>query len=51
MKITYDITYNSYYKHWVVWKNIEKEKGCSCIAVFKGTRKECQQRLKELKNE
>ena len=47
-KITYSIQYKN--GQWVIWKDIEKEKSISCIVIYKGTRKECQQRLEELKN-
>lgn len=51
MKISYEIKYNRFNKEWVVWKNVEGERSINCYPIFKGNRKECSQKLKELKNE
>lgn len=51
MKISYEIQYNKNLKHWVVWENIEGERSISCISVYSGTRKECKEKLQQLKNE
>ncbi len=50
MEIKYNITYHKQSKKWVVWKNIESERGINCMGIFRGTRKECELKLKELKN-
>lgn len=39
---------NDYY---VLYKNIEKGKGCCSGAIFKGKRKECYKKLKEVNND
>lgn len=49
MKIKYSMNYNKNTKQWVVWQDIEKEKSISCSPKFKGTKKECQLKLKELR--
>ena len=50
-KITYSMEYSKNAKEWVIWKTIEKEKSVGFIAIFKGDKKECQEKLKELKND
>ena len=49
MKIKYSMSYNKNSKQWVVWQDIEKEKSIGCIPKFKGSKKECQEKLKELR--
>lgn len=51
MKITYSVEFNPHSKLWVVWKTIEKERSIGCISIYKGNRKECAEKLKELKND
>lgn len=46
-KVTYSIDQKQ--DRWVIHKLIETDKGCNLLGVFSGTRKECQDKLKELK--
>jgi len=50
MKINYTLEYNSTNKTWVVWKNLESEHSYNFYKVYEGSKKECQERLKEIKN-
>lgn len=33
---------------YILWKESQKGKGWACCGIYKGTRKECQNRLKEI---
>lgn len=47
MKIKYSIEYHRPSKEWVVWKEIEKDKGFGFKSVFRGTKKECKEIKKQ----
>lgn len=50
MKVKYSVEYHKPSNRWVVWKTIEKEKGISLIAVYRGNKEDClneQRRLQE----
>lgn len=47
--IKYSIKYHKQLKEYIVWKELESEKGFNVRGVYKGTRKECIKYLKELK--
>lgn len=49
MKIYYTIEYHTYSKRWVLWENTKFERGESCRGIFRGTKKECEEYLKNLK--
>ena len=49
IKITYSIDRKQ--GGWVLHKLIETEHGCNLVGIFKGTKKECEDRKKELLNE
>lgn len=50
-KIKYSILYKKEQKLWILWKDVESEKGMYCKSVFKGDKKSCiNERKKLLKN-
>lgn len=51
-KITYEINYKKKDKIWVLWKTTECSHCTDLRGIFKGTKKECEEKKKELmKNE
>ena len=50
IKETYTLEYAREKKIWYIWCNTEGERGFGLFCVFKGTRKECQEQLKVLKD-
>lgn len=49
MRTYYTIEYNRNSKKWVLWKNIRFERGECCSGIFRGNKKECEEKLKEIK--
>lgn len=50
-KVYYTIEKSINENVWILWKNTEREKGCSCRRIFTGgTKKECKEYLKAYKN-
>lgn len=47
--IKYSVEKSSQGKYYILWKNVECGKGFNAIRVFKGTRRDCYQKLKEVK--
>lgn len=35
--------------NYVLWKEVESEHGCGARGIFQGTKKECEDKLKEIK--
>ena len=48
-KITYEISKNKTTGDWRIIKNLESDHGLNSVCIFNGTKKECQEKLKELK--
>lgn len=48
-KITYCITYHEQLQQYILWKELTSERGFNSIAIYKGTKKECREKLKEIK--
>ena len=48
-KISYEITYHKSLQKYVLWKICYSNKSAGCKGIFQGTRKECQEKLKEIK--
>ena len=52
-KVEYSITKNEATKEWVLWKSVtdfQEKKGIGSLkGIFSGTKKECQKKLKEIK--
>lgn len=38
-KVTYDALYNKNTETWVLWKNVECDRGIYCIPIYKGNKK------------
>lgn len=49
MRIYYTIEYHRELKKWVLWENTKYDRGESCRGIFKGNKKECEEKLKEIK--
>ena len=49
--IKYTIEKSRNGEHWVLWKWVEGHNSYSCMGIFKGTRRECYRKLKEIKGE
>ena len=47
--IKYSIKYHKQLKEYILWKELESEKGFNVRGIYKGTKKECTEKLKELK--
>lgn len=47
MEIYYTIEYNSKNKTWIVFKNTEGLRSFNFCGIYKGTKKECKEYLKE----
>lgn len=41
-------TISKHHGIYILWKEINSEKGWDCCGIFKGTRKECKLKLKEV---
>lgn len=48
-KITYEMSKNKTTGDWKITKNLESDHGFCTVCIFNGTRKECLEKLKELK--
>ena len=48
-KITYSIEFHEGLQEFILWKELVTERGFNVVAIYKGTKKECQQKLKEIK--
>ena len=49
MRIYYTIEYHSEMKRWVLWENTKYDRGESFRGIFKGSKKECEEYLRKLK--
>ena len=47
--IKYSVEKSKQGKYYILWKNVECGRGFNAIRVFKGTRRDCYQKLKEVK--
>lgn len=47
--IKYSVEKSKQGKYYILWKNVECGNGFNSIRVFKGTRRDCYQKLKEVK--
>lgn len=47
--IKYSIKYHKQLKEYILWKELESEKGFNVRGIYKGTKKDCIQKLKEIK--
>lgn len=48
MKVYYTLEFNKCRGFWVVWKNIESERGINFVSVYEGTKNECKEVYKRL---
>lgn len=49
MNKTYSITYSVERFQWELWQTTKSERAIDDRCIFEGTKKECQDRLKEIK--
>ena len=49
-KYKYSIEYHKGLQEFILWKEVESEKGFNVVAIYKGTKKECREKLNELKH-
>ena len=49
--IKYSIEKSANGDYYVLWKNVELERGFCCKGIFTGTRSECYKELKRIKGE
>ena len=49
MRIYYTIEYHRENKRWVLWENTKYERGENCRGIYRGTKKDCEEKLKEIK--
>lgn len=47
--IKYSIEKHKQLNCYVIWKELVRDKGFNVLGIFHGTKKECQEKLKELK--
>lgn len=47
--INYKIEYHKLLKEYILWKEVETSKGWGVIGIYKGTKKQCKEKLKEIK--
>lgn len=50
MMCKYTISKHKSLGKYVVWKETKTEYGYGCIGVFQGTKQQCEEKLKEVKN-
>lgn len=50
MKKEYEITYSIEREQWELWLVIKGERSINRKCIFEGKKKECQEKLKEIKN-
>ena len=48
-EFNYKINYHKGLQEFILWKEIKSEKGYNNIAIFKGSKKECKNKLNEIK--
>ena len=48
-KIKYSIEYHNQLGEYILWKEKIGERSGNVIAIYKGTKKECEEKLKEIK--
>lgn len=49
--VKYSISYHKQMEKWVLWKEVNSKHGFAIKGIFQGTKKECQEKLKEIKGE
>ena len=47
--INYSIKYHKLLKEYILWKELTSEKGFNVIGIYKGTKQQCKDKLKEIK--
>ena len=48
-KIYYTIEYHKLMKKYILWKNVDSKNGFASKGIYAGTKKECEEKLKEIK--
>jgi hypothetical protein len=49
-EVKYTIEYHNLMKKYILWKEVNSDKGFCVKGIYAGTKKECREKLKEIKD-